>query len=245
MTCLMEETRPVLRRSMLILFTKNSVFQTERGDLLLLFIQLKHKTALEYVLFMTAIRSTLMMKYFVKEWKNPLLFMTRTMNQWWWTRQTWTSEFQDYHIPLWNTRKAPAFVNWFKKIENHPDGHALQKDLQQNQSFNPLSRIKTNDSGCWEHRLMWNTRDGEPKSQCKVCLSYWNIGILYCTCEHFFHKERGANHQFINYTMDHLSVPEYVIKKGRLHGHRYSKKPGDTEYHTANQLKKRCKKKYF
>ena len=45
--------------------------------------------------------------------------------------------------------------------------------------------------------------------------------------------------------MDFLSVPEYVIKKGRPHGHRYGKKPGDKQYHTVNQLKKRCKKKYF
>ena len=49
----------------------------------------------------------------------------------------------------------------------------------------------------------------------------------------------------MNYTMDHLSVPEYVIKKGRPHGHRYGKMPGDKEYHTANQLKKECKKKFF
>ena len=35
-----------------------------------------------------------------------------------------------------------------QKIENHPDRHSLQQDLRQNQSFNPLSRIKTNDSGC-------------------------------------------------------------------------------------------------
>ena len=33
-TCKMEETLPVLRRSMLILFAKNSVLQKERGDLL-------------------------------------------------------------------------------------------------------------------------------------------------------------------------------------------------------------------
>ena len=58
-------------------------------------------------------------------------------------------------------------------------------------------------------------------------------------------KKEGANQQFINYTMDLLSVPEYVIKKGRAQGHRYGKKPGDKEYHTANQLKKKCKKKYF
>ena len=45
--------------------------------------------------------------------------------------------------------------------------------------------------------------------------------------------------------MDLLSVPEYVIKKGRPHGHRYGKKPGDKEYYLANQLKKKCKKKKF
>ena len=67
--------------------------------------------------------------------------------------------------------------------------------------------------------------------------------MIYCTCGHFLHKERGANQQFINCTMDLLSVLEYVIKKGRLHGHRYGKKPGDKEYYTANQLKKKCKKK--
>ena len=36
----------------------------------------------------------------------------------------------------------------------------------------------------------------------------------------------------------------YVIKKGRPHGHRYGKKPGDKEYYLANQLKKKCKKKH-
>ena len=41
--------------------------------------------------------------------------------------------------------------------------------------------------------------------------------------------------------MDLLSFPDYVIKKGRPHGHRYGKKPGNREYYTANQLKK----KYF
>ena len=36
-----------------------------------------------------------------------------------------------------------------------------------------------------------------------------------------------ANRRFIVYTIDLLSIPEYVIKKGRLHGHRYGKKLGD------------------
>ena len=132
-----------------------------------------------------------------------------------------------------------------QKIENHPDRHVLQQDLRQNQSFNlfsPESKKMIRDVGNIELCELLET---EHKTQCKVCLSYWDIGILYCTCGHFLHKEKGANQQFINYTMDLLSVPEYVIKKGRPHGHRYGKKPGDREYHTANQLKKKCKKKFF
>ena len=142
------------------------------------------------------------------------------------------------HAPSTSVRQL------IQKIENLPDRHALQQDLRQNQSFNPFSpesKQMIQDVGNIELCELLET---EPKTQCTVCLSYWNIGKLYCTCGHFLHKERGANNQFISYTMD-LSVPEYVITKGRPHGHRYGKNPRDKEYFTANQLKKRCKNKCF
>ena len=104
-----------------------------------------------------------------------------------------------------------------QKIENHPDRHALQQDLRQNQSFNPFSpesKQMIQDVGNIELCELLET---EPKTQCTVCLSYWNTGMIYCTCGHFLHKEIGANRKFIKYTMDLLSVPEYVIKKGRPH----------------------------
>ena len=41
------------------------------------------------------------------------------------------------------------------------------------------------------------------------------------------------------------SIPEYVIKKGRPHGHRYWKLPENKEYHLAHNLKKRCIKRRF
>ena len=132
-----------------------------------------------------------------------------------------------------------------QKIENHPGRHALQQDLRQNQSFNPFSpesKQMIQDVGNIELCELLET---EPKTQCTVCLSYLNIGFLYCTCGHFLHKERGTTQEFINYTMDLLSVHEYVIKKGRPHGHRYGKKPGDKEYYTANQLKKKCNKRHL
>ena len=82
-----------------------------------------------------------------------------------------------------------------QKIENHPDRHAFQKDLLLNQSFNPISpesKQMIRDVGNIELCELLET---EPKTLYKVCLSYWNIGILNCTSGHFLHKERGANQQ--------------------------------------------------
>ena len=57
-------------------------------------------------------------------------------------------------------------------------------------------------------------------------------------------RNRGETEEkkFVQYTMDLLSIPNYYIKKGRPHGHRYGKKPGDHEYYIANSLKKKCKR---
>ena len=59
--------------------------------------------------------------------------------------------------------------------------------------------------------------------------------------------EKGTeeNKKFVQYTMDLFSIPNYYIKKGRPHGHRYGKKPGDREYYIAHSLEKKCKKKNF
>ena len=132
-----------------------------------------------------------------------------------------------------------------QKIENHPNRHALQQDLRQNQSFNPFSpesKQMIRDVGNIELCELLET---EPKTQCKVCLSYWNIGIVYCTCGTSCVKEEEENQKFIKFSMDLLSIPDYVMKKGRPHGHRYGKKSGDREYFSTNQLKKKCKTKFF
>ena len=87
--------------------------------------------------------------------------------------------------------------------------------------------------------------DVQPKAQCKICMSYWDVGIVYCTCGHFLQDGTKENKKFVKYTLDLLSIPNYYIKKRRPHGHRYGKKPGNHEYFTAKSLKKKCKKRHF
>ena len=132
-----------------------------------------------------------------------------------------------------------------QKIENHPHRHALQRDLQQSQQFNPFSAESNEMIREVGNIELCELLDVEPKAQCKVCLSYWDVGIVYCTCGHFLRNGTEENKKFVQYTMDLLSIPNYYIKKGRPQGHRYGKKPGDHEYFIANSLKKKCKKRNF
>ena len=122
-----------------------------------------------------------------------------------------------------------------KKIENHPHRHSLQRDLQQNKAYNPFSTTSkkmVQDVGNVELFELFET---DPKTQCKECLTYWSEGVVYCTCGHLL-KEIAANRGFIEKTLDLLSIQEYVIKKGRPHGHRHGETPEKQEHHLAHNL---------
>ena len=87
---------------------------------------------------------------------------------------------------------------------------------------------------------IWN-----PKHSAKYVCHIGTSVIVYCTCGHFLRNGTEENKKFVQYTMELLSIPNYYIKKGRPHGHRYGKKPGDYEYFVANSLKKKCKERGF
>ena len=99
--------------------------------------------------------------------------------------------------------------------------------------------MKLGTSNCAKYS-MWN-----PKRSAKYVYHTGTSGIVYCTCGHFLRKGTEENKKFVQYTMDLLSIPNYCMKKGRSHGHRYGKKPGDRECYIAHSLKKKCKKKYY
>ena len=155
-------------------------------------------------------------------------------------------DFRIPRLPLSCVKQAENYRvrELVKKIENHPQRQSLQRDLQQNKAYNPFSpesKQVIQDMGNVELFELFLT---DPKTQCKECLSYWSEAIVCCTCGHLL-KESAANRGVIQYTLDLLSIQNYVIKKGRHHGRRYGKTPQQKEYHLANNLKKRCIKKSY
>ena len=131
-----------------------------------------------------------------------------------------------------------------KKIECHPYREALQADLQQNNVYNPLS-----DDSKAMIREMGNVELFElcetiPKVQCSECLLYWNQGVIYCTCGHLL-VESESSQKIYKWRLDALSIPLYVIKKGRPHGTRHGKTDAQKEHFVAYNARKSCIKKNY
>ena len=131
-----------------------------------------------------------------------------------------------------------------KKIENHPHRQDLQFDLRQNKAYNPFSersKKMIKDIGNVE---LFDLCETNPKTQCTECLLYWSEGIVYCTCGHLL-RESAASRGTIQWTLDLLSIPTYVIKKGRRHGNRHGKTKEQRDHFVAHNLRRRCRKRGF
>ena len=135
--------------------------------------------------------------------------------------------------------------NLIQQIEKHPQRRALQSDLQQHRPFNLFSRESKDAITAAGNTKLCEILDVEPKAQCKVCLAYWDAGIVYCTCGHFLRDDTTENKKYISSVLDLFSFPNFYIRKGRPHGQRYGQKEGCKEFHTAKQFQKRCQKKQY
>ena len=135
--------------------------------------------------------------------------------------------------------------NLIQQIENHPQREALQSDLQQHRAFNPFSKESKDAIIAAGNTELCEIINVEPKSQCRACLTHWSAGIVHCTCGHLMKDDTKKNKKYISSVLDLLSIPNFYIRKGRPHGHRYGKALGCEEYLTANQLQKRCRKKKY
>ena len=59
-----------------------------------------------------------------------------------------------------------------KKIENYPDRHALQLDLQQNKAYNPFSATAKKMIMDVGNEELFELFETDPETHCKACLSY-------------------------------------------------------------------------
>ena len=119
-----------------------------------------------------------------------------------------------------------------QRIENHPHRATLQANLQQNNVYDPFSKNSKETIRELGNVELFELCETTPIVQCFQCLPYWNQGIVYCTCGQFL-IDSESTRKFNKLRLDAISIPDYVIKKGRCHGARHGKTEEQKEYHTA------------
>ena len=139
-------------------------------------------------------------------------------------------------------RTSPSSRACGKDKKNHPHREALQADLQQNNVYNPFSRKSKEMIRELGNLELFELCGTKPKVQCSHCLLYWNQGIVYCTCGQCL-LDSESRRKSNKLRLDALSIPNYVMKKGRNHVARHGKTKEQTEYHMAWNAWKRCCKK--
>ena len=171
--CLLSKVkRPVPMRSMKKVFTENSVLQFDQGNLII---------CLKTPVLMSKTAPVHTVKEQVAPEENRDIAFFNTDNEF---NRAINEEDMDFKIPglpqsVVKHAQSTSVRNLIQKTENHPDRHALQQDLRQNQSFNrfsPESKEMIQDGGNIE---LCELLEMQTKTQCKSRLSYWNIGIVY------------------------------------------------------------------
>ena len=156
-------------------------------------------------------------------------------------------DFSVSGIPEEAVKRSENFniLQLIRRITRHPQKQAVQNDLDKEQSFNAFSaesKKAIKEAGNIEISEIVNA---EPKWQCKYCLNHCNPGVIYCVCGRLMTTDSAENRKYISSTLDSFSIPSFYIRKDRPRGHRYGKAPGCKEYHTANQLAKKCRKREY
>ena len=179
------------------------------------------------------------MKQTMIERRNPLFAVIRDANH----KQSMVNEddidFRIRGLPHSVVKQADndRIRELVKKIENHLTDYLVNKIYNRTVydpfSMNPKKMIQ--DMGNVELFGLFET---DPKTQCKECFSYWSEGIVWCTCGSLERKCSEPRRHPTNIG-PFLSVPDYVIKKGQLHGDRYEKAPEQKEHYLVHNLKNR------
>ena len=156
-------------------------------------------------------------------------------------------DFSVSGIPEEAVKRSENFniLQLIRRITRHPQKQAVQNDLDKEQSFNAFSdesKQAIKEAGNIEISEIVNA---EPKWQCKYCLNHCNPGVIYCVCGRLITTDSAENRKYISSTLDSFSIPSFYLRKDRPRGHRYGKAPGCKEYHTANQLAKKCRKREY
>ena len=81
-----------------------------------------------------------------------------------------------------STKRENKVKKLIEKFENHQHNESLLKDLSQTQKTNKFSKESQDLLADMNNTEIFELCENSSKQQCLECNTYWEIGIIYCSC---------------------------------------------------------------
>ena len=81
-----------------------------------------------------------------------------------------------------NTTRENKVKRLIEKFENHKNEESFLQDLSQTQKINKFSKESQDLLADMNNTEIFELCENSSKQQCPDCNTYWEIGIIYCSC---------------------------------------------------------------
>ena len=116
----------------------------------------------------------------------------------------------------------------------------LLKDFEKSEEINHFSQESKDLMTEMGNTEIFEFYETSSKRQCPECASYWEIGIVFCTCGKCMQPSEKSR-QFKKDRFDILSIPGYVTEKNQSRGPRHGPSLRQTLYHKARDMLRKAR----
>ena len=129
-----------------------------------------------------------------------------------------------------------------REVSEPPTQGILFKDLSQTQKINKFSKESQDFLADMTNTEVFELCENSSKQQCPECNTYWEIGIIYCSCgRNKKSSQRPTEFEQNNY--DVTSIPGYVTKKNSSRDAKHGPSERQRLYYQAKQMLKKTRQK--
>ena len=115
-----------------------------------------------------------------------------------------------------HTTRVNKVKRLIDKFENHKNKDSLIQDFRQTEK-NKFSTESQNLIADMNNTEIFELCENSSKQQCPDCNSFWEMGIIGCSCGRKMKSTRSPT-EFDQKNRDVTFIPGYVINKNRSHG---------------------------
>ena len=141
-----------------------------------------------------------------------------------------------------NTTRGNKVKRLIEQFANHKHEESFIQDSSQTQKTNKFSKGSQDLIADLNNTEIFELCENSFKQQCHDCNTFWELGIIYCSCGRNL-KSSLSPTEFDQNNRDVTSIPGYVIKKNSSRGAKHGPAERQRMYDQAEQMLKKARQK--